>query len=40
MSLNATPPGMDGIVNLWAANAEGNLAMTAQARLASSKDMS
>jgi 3-methylfumaryl-CoA hydratase len=40
MSLNATPPGLDGVVNLWAANADGNLAMTAHARLASSKGMS
>jgi 3-methylfumaryl-CoA hydratase len=34
MSVNATPPGDDGIIKLWAANAEGNLATTAQARLA------
>jgi 3-methylfumaryl-CoA hydratase len=40
MSLNGTPPGADGIVNLWAANAEGNLAMTAQAKLANSRGMS
>ena len=36
LSLNAAAPGMDGIVNLWAANAGGNLAMTARARLANS----
>jgi 3-methylfumaryl-CoA hydratase len=34
MSVNATPPGADGLVRLWAANAEGHLAMTAEARLA------
>ncbi|MGE3304412.1 MAG: MaoC family dehydratase N-terminal domain-containing protein [Rhizobiaceae bacterium] len=34
MSVNATPPGADGIVRLWAANHEGGLAMTAEARLA------
>jgi len=30
MSVNATPPGADGLVRLWAANAEGHLAMTAE----------
>jgi 3-methylfumaryl-CoA hydratase len=40
MSLNGTPPTMDGVVNLWAANAEGNLAMTAQAKLSNSRGMS
>ena len=40
MSLNATPSDIDGVVNLWAANAEGNLAMTAQAKVASSKGAS
>jgi len=34
MSVNATPPDADGVVKLWAANATGDLAMTAQARLA------
>jgi 3-methylfumaryl-CoA hydratase len=34
MSVNATPPGSDGVVKLWAANADSNLAMTAQARFA------
>jgi len=34
MSVNATPPGADGVVKLWATNAEGDLAMTAEARLA------
>jgi len=34
MSVNATPPGADGIVRLWAANARDELAMTAEARLA------
>jgi 3-methylfumaryl-CoA hydratase len=34
MSVNATPPDTNGIVKLWAANAEGNLAMTAEAKLA------
>ncbi|MEW9837891.1 FAS1-like dehydratase domain-containing protein [Mesorhizobium marinum] len=34
MSVNATPPGDDGLVRLWAANAQGHLAMTAEARLA------
>jgi 3-methylfumaryl-CoA hydratase len=34
MSVNATPPGVDGLVKLWAANADGNLAMTAEAKLA------
>ena len=33
MSVNATPSGADGVVKLWAANAEGDLAMTAEARL-------
>ena len=33
MSVNATPPGADGVVKLWATNAEGDLAMTAEARL-------
>lgn len=34
MSVNATPPGADGVVKLWAANHEGDLAMSAEARLA------
>ncbi len=34
MSVNATPPNADGVVKLWAANAAGDLAMTAEARLA------
>jgi 3-methylfumaryl-CoA hydratase len=34
MSVNATPPDPNGVVKLWAANAAGDLAMTAQARLA------
>ncbi len=34
MSVNAKPPGADGIVRLWAANAQNNLAMTAEARIA------
>ena len=34
MSVNATPPGADGVVKLWAANHEGDLAMTAEAKLA------
>jgi 3-methylfumaryl-CoA hydratase len=34
MSVNATPPGADGLVKLWAANAEGGLAMSAEAKLA------
>jgi 3-methylfumaryl-CoA hydratase len=34
MSVNATPPGGDGVVRLWAANAEGRLAMSAEARIA------
>ena len=33
MSVNATPPNADGVVKLWATNAEGGLAMTAEARL-------
>ena len=33
MSVNATPPDAEGLTRLWAANAEGNLAMTAQAKL-------
>jgi 3-methylfumaryl-CoA hydratase len=33
MSVNATPPSADGVVKLWATNAEGDLAMTAEARL-------
>ena len=32
--LNGTPPGPDGIARLWAANADGRLAMTAEATLA------
>jgi 3-methylfumaryl-CoA hydratase len=31
MSVNADPPGPDGRVNLWAANAEGGLAVSAEA---------
>ena len=34
MSVNATPPASDGLIHLWAANAEGHLAMTAEARFA------
>jgi 3-methylfumaryl-CoA hydratase len=34
MTVNATPPGADGIVRLWAAKARDELAMTAEARLA------
>jgi 3-methylfumaryl-CoA hydratase len=34
MSVNATPPDADGLVKLWAANDDGDLAMTAEARLA------
>ncbi len=34
MSVNGTPPGADGIVKLWAANHDGALAMTAEAKLA------
>ncbi len=34
MSVNATPPDADGVVKLWAANADCDLAMTAQAKLA------
>jgi 3-methylfumaryl-CoA hydratase len=34
MSVNAMPPDGDGVVKLWAMNAESNLAMTAEARLA------
>lgn len=34
MSVNASPPDADGVVRLWAANHEGALAMTAEARLA------
>ena len=33
MSVNATPPEADGAVKLWAANHEGDLAMTAEAML-------
>lgn len=33
MSVNATAPDADGVVKLWAMNAENNLAMTAEARL-------
>ncbi|MDP1731407.1 MAG: MaoC family dehydratase N-terminal domain-containing protein [Devosia sp.] len=33
MSVNGTPPGTDGITKLWAANAEGDLAMSAEATL-------
>jgi 3-methylfumaryl-CoA hydratase len=32
--LNGTPPGPDGVAKLWAANADGRLAMTADATLA------
>ena len=31
MTVNATPPDADGMVSLWAANAEGGLAMKAEA---------
>jgi 3-methylfumaryl-CoA hydratase len=34
MSLNGTPPGPDGVTKLWAANHEGALAMSAEAKLA------
>lgn len=34
MSVNATPPDAGGLVKLWAANADGDLAMTAEARVA------
>ncbi|HTV71224.1 MAG TPA: MaoC family dehydratase N-terminal domain-containing protein [Rhizobiaceae bacterium] len=34
MSVNANPPGPDGVVKLWAANHAGGLAMTAEATLA------
>ncbi|WP_108610397.1 MaoC family dehydratase N-terminal domain-containing protein [Aminobacter sp. MSH1] len=34
MNVNAASPGTDGLTELWATNAEGNLAMSAQARLA------
>jgi 3-methylfumaryl-CoA hydratase len=34
MSFNASPPDGEGVVKLWAANHEGDLAMTAEARLA------
>jgi len=34
MSVNATPPGADGVARLWAANHEGALAMSAEAKLA------
>lgn len=34
MSVNATPPDAEGLVQLWAANHEGDLAMSAEARLA------
>jgi 3-methylfumaryl-CoA hydratase len=36
MSVNASPPGTDGIVKLWAANADGGVAMTGEARLTAS----
>lgn len=34
MSVNATPPDAGGLVKLWAANADDDLAMTAEARVA------
>jgi 3-methylfumaryl-CoA hydratase len=34
MSVNASPPDAEGLVKLWAANQEGDLAMAAEARLA------
>jgi 3-methylfumaryl-CoA hydratase len=34
MSVNAKPPAADGVVKLWAANHQGDLAMTAEARFA------
>jgi 3-methylfumaryl-CoA hydratase len=40
MTVNATPPGADGTVSLWAANAEGGLAMKAEARIAGGVAMS
>ncbi len=33
MSINGNPPGADGLVKLWAANADGDLAMTGEAKL-------
>lgn len=33
MSVNANPPGADGVVKLWAANHQGGLAMTGEANL-------
>ncbi|HEY5609206.1 MAG TPA: MaoC family dehydratase N-terminal domain-containing protein, partial [Alphaproteobacteria bacterium] len=38
MSVNADPPGSDGATRLWAANAAGELALTAEARLSKAKD--
>ena len=34
MTVNSTPPDRDGIIKLWAANAEGGLAMQAEAQVA------
>lgn len=39
MGVNGEPPDADGAMRLWAANAEGELAVTAEARLAKSGDM-
>jgi 3-methylfumaryl-CoA hydratase len=38
LSLNADPPDADGAVRLWAANAAGELALSAEARLAVDRD--
>src|SRR4029450_13107689 len=39
MSVNATPPDADGIVKLWAANSDGRLAMSAEARLVTTPEV-
>jgi len=39
MSVNGTPPGADGVTRLWAANAEGDLAMSAEATLSRSNGL-
>jgi hypothetical protein len=37
MSVNASPPGADGKMPLWAANAEEGLAMTGEAQIEASR---
>jgi 3-methylfumaryl-CoA hydratase len=39
MSVNAAPPDADGVVKLWAANSDGRLTLSAEAKLAASSEV-